>query len=282
MRYELQVAHDSDSDIQPQIGSLKSSMVAEVRGVDTDRVVVTLTVDADMAAYEALLESDPMVYAYAEVKDVSKQPETIGRRKKMKTLKNVIEEIGGASELQGTTELAAECLAESAELVGSRDGYDIYALECGDYFLSHTDASTHLVTADDLADLSTEEARVVGAVVNLTGDDLDVIFDNGGGITVQARGFVHHYSNAQQAAEDVKGILAADYDPAGWEGDEPQFYEGESPDLEIERNGGYQWRTRQDMIDAIAETGPIDPYATHMGAAEIDFMVALTGREIEK
>ena len=69
MRYELQVAHDSDSDIQPQIPSLKSAMVSEIRGVDTDRVVVTLTAGSDMAAYEALLESDPMVYEYGHIKD---------------------------------------------------------------------------------------------------------------------------------------------------------------------------------------------------------------------
>ena len=81
-----------------------------------------------------------------------------------KTLQNVIDEIGGASELHGTTALAAECLTESAELVGSRDGYDIYKLECGDYFLSHDDGSTHLVTTDDLADNTTEQARVVGSI----------------------------------------------------------------------------------------------------------------------
>ena len=65
----------------------------------------------------------------------------------------------------GATKIAAECLDESAELLGSRGGYDIYILECGDYFLSHNSGSTHLVTTRDINDLSTEEARVVGGLL---------------------------------------------------------------------------------------------------------------------
>jgi hypothetical protein len=83
----------------------------------------------------------------------------------MKHLGTIINEIGGASEMLGAT-IAAECLNESAELLGSRGGYDIYILACGDYFLSHISGSTHLVTTDDVKDindLSTEEARVVVA-----------------------------------------------------------------------------------------------------------------------
>lgn len=78
-------------------------------------------------------------------------------------LQTIINEIGGASEMLGTTKIDAECLHEFAELLGSRGGYDIYILECGDYFLSHDSGSTHLVTTDDVNDLSTAEARVVGA-----------------------------------------------------------------------------------------------------------------------
>jgi len=67
-----------------------------------------------------------------------------------KTLQDVIDEIGGASEIHGTTNLAAECLTEGAEFIGSRGGFDVYALEYGDWFLSANDGSTHLVIADDL------------------------------------------------------------------------------------------------------------------------------------
>ena len=79
-----------------------------------------------------------------------------------KTLQTIINEIGGVSEMLGATKIVAECLTESTELLGSRGGYDIYMLECGDYFLSHNSGSTHLVTTNDINDLSTAEARVVG------------------------------------------------------------------------------------------------------------------------
>ena len=96
----------------------------------------------------------------------------------------------------------------------------------------------------------------MGAAAELTGDDLDVVFDNGGGITVQARGFVHGYSDAKQAARDVKNILAADYDPTNWEGDEPTCYAGAVADPEIERNNGYRWMSRQE-IKTILDKGEI-------------------------
>ena len=83
----------------------------------------------------------------------------------MSGLQTIINEIGGASEMLGATAIAAECLDESAELLGSRGGYDIYMLECGDYFLSHNCGSTHLVTTNDINDLSTAEATVVGDVL---------------------------------------------------------------------------------------------------------------------
>jgi len=195
----------------------------------------------------------------------------------IQTLQQVIDQIGAASEMLGTTTLgrirsfAADCLTGSAKLLGSRAGYDIYELECGDYFLSHNCGSTHLVTADDLNDLSTDDATVVGAAVNLTGDDLDVVFDNGGGITVQARGFVHYYYDPKQAATDVKAILAEDYDPSGWEGDEPTFYQGVSADPEIERNGGYNWMDRT-AIQQVINNGELDE--CH-GYAMRDFFQAL-------
>jgi len=192
--------------------------------------------------------------------------------KTTRTLQSVIDEIGGASELHGTTNLAKECQTQTAELIASRGGFDVYALECGDcWFLSANDASTHLVTSDDLDDYNSEAARVVGAVTELTGDMLDVVFDNGGGITVQARGFVHSYEDAKQAANDVKEILKADYDPTQWEGDEPNCYQGFSADPEIERNGGYTWLGREDITEAI-KTGELEDCD---GYAMAEFFTAL-------
>ena len=74
-------------------------------------------------------------------------------------------------------------------------------------------------------------------LVNLTGDNLDVVFDDGGGITVQARGFVHSYDDPKQAANDVKTILATDYDPSQWDGDQATCYQGISLTRKSSRNG---------------------------------------------
>jgi len=78
----------------------------------------------------------------------------------------------------------------------------------------------------------------------------NVIFDNGGGTTLQVgkRGFVHNYDNARRCAEDVK-VLLADGSTNGWEGDEPECRMEYSYD--IERNGGYQWHSQDDIKKAI-------------------------------
>lgn len=65
--YEVRVAHDSDTDIQPTVPSLESALVQTVAGIDTDRVLVTLIPGADAKAYEALLESDDKVSSYRKV-----------------------------------------------------------------------------------------------------------------------------------------------------------------------------------------------------------------------
>jgi hypothetical protein len=73
-----------------------------------------------------------------------------------------------------------------------------------------------------------------------------VIFDNGGGVTLQVgkRGFVHNYSDPAQAANDVK-VLLEDGNTRGWEGDEPQCRI--EYDADIERNGGYSWHSQDDV-----------------------------------
>jgi len=73
--------------------------------------------------------------------------------------------------------------------------------------------------------------------------NFDLIFDNGGGITIQTSDYAHTYDSAKQAAEDMHAILdGADPAKDGWAGNEldngvePMSYE---PD--VERNGGYRW-----------------------------------------
>lgn len=68
----------------------------------------------------------------------------------------------------------------------------------------------------------------------------EVVFDNGGGTTLQVgeRGYVHHYDTPEQAAQDVK-VLIATGTTDGWEGNEPESRI--EYDLETELNGGYFW-----------------------------------------
>ena len=88
------------------------------------------------------------------------------------------------------------------------------------------------------------------------GKKFNVIFDNGGGTTLQVgkRGFVHHYSCPEQAARDVRVLLETD-DTSDWEGDEPQFRM--EYDADMERNGGYLWHD-QDDVKNLLRTGKWD------------------------
>ena len=73
-----------------------------------------------------------------------------------------------------------------------------------------------------------------------------VIFDNGGGTTLQVgkRGFVHHYDDPTQAAQDVKALLDTD-DTRHWEGNEPACRM--DYDANLERSGGYCWHSQDDV-----------------------------------
>lgn len=96
----------------------------------------------------------------------------------------------------------------------------------------------------------------------------EIIFDNGGGITLQTEGFCHNYDRPEWAARDVKVLLAED-NTDGWEGDDPEARDQEY-DPEMERNGGYKWLTRQEVEEVIA-SGTIDSSWRNMR----DFFVAL-------
>lgn len=69
--------------------------------------------------------------------------------------------------------------------------------------------------------------------------NIKVIFDNGGGLTLQLGDYGHYYPhNIQQAAEDYKQYLQ-DQDTSWWEGNEDDARELD-PDYEQIRNGGYR------------------------------------------
>ncbi len=97
--------------------------------------------------------------------------------------------------------------------------------------------------------------------------DFELIFDNGGGITLQSADYVHWYNDPAQAATDVKAILENNC-TSGWEGHEPESrieYEYDSV-----RNGGYRWMNRADLESAMSASEVVDS-----GRAFDEFFAAL-------
>jgi len=80
--------------------------------------------------------------------------------------------------------------------------------------------------------------------------NFDLIFDNGGGITLQTANYCHHFSGREvEVAQSVSDIIDGapiDY----WEGNEPDCRT--EYDADTERNGGYHWVTDNDVLDAVA------------------------------
>lgn len=76
-----------------------------------------------------------------------------------------------------------------------------------------------------------------------------VIFDNGGGTTLQTARFVHHYEEGCDCAADVRRLIAGE-NTADWEGNEPIGRMSYNHDEE--RNGGYCWHYREDVLRIFA------------------------------
>jgi hypothetical protein len=99
-------------------------------------------------------------------------------------------------------------------------------------------------------------------------DELEVIIDNGGGLTVQCDEFIHAYDGssdeaiAKQAAADVAALLRGE-DPSGWDGNEPECRINYTYD-QI-RNGGYAVMDLGELR-LIVETDN-ETKGGHMGAA---------------
>lgn len=74
----------------------------------------------------------------------------------------------------------------------------------------------------------------------------DIIFDNGGGCTIQHPTYIHHYDNMGHAAHEV-ALLLGEVDPGDWEGHEPEHkieYDHQSV-----ANGGYRWFDSSELAD---------------------------------
>ncbi|BEH13260.1 hypothetical protein [Marinobacter shengliensis] len=103
-----------------------------------------------------------------------------------------------------------------------------------------------------------------------------LIFDNGGGVTLQTDTFAHHFEGRAQDAAACAVELMSGCDPSDWDGNEPEARI--TYGIECERNGGYHWVSDWDVL-AVLESVPLDGRADWIeninGACERDFFVCL-------
>jgi hypothetical protein len=79
-----------------------------------------------------------------------------------------------------------------------------------------------------------------------------IIFDNGGGATLQLGGWAHYYkNNMEQAADDYKTYMQ-DGSTDGWDGNEPESLEFE-PAMDDIRNGGYKAFNQDDIAKMVTD-----------------------------
>lgn len=103
--------------------------------------------------------------------------------------------------------------------------------------------------------------------------NIEVLFDDGGGITVQTDDFAHSYDDAKQAATDVKLLLDGDA-TSDWDGnDDSCRINWGHEDL---GNGGLKVYDTADLKREIASKDPISVGWHNMD----DFLAALTGRTV--
>jgi hypothetical protein len=114
-------------------------------------------------------------------------------------------------------------------------------------------------------------------VVTLGPVDFDLIFDNGGGITLQtADGYRHNYDDPVEVANDVNALLGGNDYADAWDGNEAEDYEVMTYDAEVERNGGYRWLTRAEIVEIIAGGEyPAGSYQSVFGYNDANFFQAM-------
>lgn len=106
--------------------------------------------------------------------------------------------------------------------------------------------------------------------------NFDLIFDNGGGITLQTADYCHHFvGDEKDVAQHISNILSGE-DPSYWDGNEPDCRV--DYDYDTERNGGYHWVSDNDVLDAVGQM-PVEDREKFLGRisgyAEREFFEAL-------
>lgn len=76
---------------------------------------------------------------------------------------------------------------------------------------------------------------------------IEIVFDNGGGVTLQTSdGYSHHYQDMQQAATDAMAFVD-NGSTDGWDGNEPDARV--EPTADEISNGGYRVYDQDDVRD---------------------------------
>ena len=111
--------------------------------------------------------------------------------------------------------------------------------------------------------------------------NFDLIFDNGGGITLQttdsnpANNYTHYYDDAEHAAQDISDLMDG-ADPAGWDNNDTDCRK--EYDHNTARNGGYHWVDNGDVMQAVGQV-PADDRPEWLenirGRAEQEFFAHL-------
>jgi hypothetical protein len=76
----------------------------------------------------------------------------------------------------------------------------------------------------------------------------DIIFDNGGGATLQTPDYCHFFSDSCDAAEPVSDLLEPGATPDYWDGNEPEHRVKYDPDTI-----GYTWASDADLIVIVGD-----------------------------
>jgi hypothetical protein len=112
-----------------------------------------------------------------------------------------------------------------------------------------------------------------------------VIFDNGGGITLQvASGYNHSYDDGKQAGEDVK-LLLAGADPADWDGNDSAAGTVRCTGADV-RNGGARKLSSEEIAE-IVEAGELDEcwgyamgeFFSALGVTNVNYQYLASGRK---
>ncbi|MBY0419377.1 MAG: hypothetical protein K2W88_15105 [Pararheinheimera sp.] len=111
----------------------------------------------------------------------------------------------------------------------------------------------------------------------------EIIFDNGGGITLQTPEYVHYFGGMGGAGEAAQcvSLLLDGGSTADWDNNEPEcriVYEAD-----VARNGGYKWSDSDDVVSALATESKDEWLGEISGAAEERFyrkLFALRGFEL--